>query len=148
MGVHFASKVMNIPAPLISFIRRSQLPNPEITAMYLPESKSILFNEDWVIHRNELEVMATCLHECRHAYQHYCVLTKSREDEATRTQWAKEFTVYFQPNWDKSQEVDVDYLYQSIEVDAIIFTHHQMMNLFQVKTVIPDVIKHRKGESS
>lgn len=38
---------------------------------------------------------------------------------------------------------DDDYLKQDIEIDAIAFAHYQMNKLFEVKTVIPDIIKDK-----
>jgi len=35
------------------------------------------------------------------------------------------------------------YLKQKIEIDAIAFAHYQMKKLFEVKTVIPDIIKDK-----
>lgn len=141
-GVQIASKALEIPVPQISFISQSQLPNLTITAMYLQETKEIIFNEEWVIQANWLEVIATSFHECRHAYQHYCVATSSREDKDIRENWAKELSRYFQPNADKPQEHDVDYLQQSIEIDAIAYTHKLVYALFNQNTSIPERIKN------
>jgi hypothetical protein len=144
-GVQIAAKILEIPAPQISFISQSQLPIPTITAMYLQETKEIIFNEDWVLQANWLEVIATSFHECRHAYQHYCLSTSSRENKATRDTWSSELSSYFQPNADKPQASDVDYLQQSIEVDAIAFTHLHMKNLFNTETNIPKMILSKVG---
>jgi hypothetical protein len=140
LGVNLASKLLAIDPPEISFIAQSFLSNPTITAMYLQETKEIIFNEDWVIQANWLEVIATSFHECRHAYQHHCVETSSREDKATREKWAKELSCYFQPSDDKPQEHDVDYLQQSIEIDSIAFTQIQIQSYFHAITVIPEKI--------
>lgn len=148
-GVQIAAKLLEIPNPKISYIAQSQLPNPTITGMYLQETKEILFNEDWVAQANWLEVIATSFHECRHAYQHYCVTTNSREDVDTRIQWSTELANYFQPDTDKPQENDVDYLQQSVEIDAVIFTHNEMKRLFSVTTQLPkNLMKLVKGECS
>ena len=132
-GVQIAAKLLEIPAPQITYISQSQLPNPTITAMYLQETKEILFNEDWVAQANWLEVIATSFHECRHAYQHFCVTTNSREDESTRNQWSTELASYFQPDTDKPQELDINYLHQNIEVDAIEYTMQKMKELFSTR---------------
>lgn len=142
-GVQIAAKFMEIPLPQITYISQSQLPNPTITAMYLQETKEIVFNKDWVLQANWLEIIATSFHECRHAYQHYCVETMSIENEETRDKWAVELLRYFQPNADKPQNHDVDYLQQSIEIDAIAFTHCHIMLLFSVETIIPYSIKNQ-----
>lgn len=133
-GVQIAAKLLEIPAPQITYISQSQLPNPTITAMYLQETKEIIVNEDWVLQANWLEVIATSFHECRHAYQHYCVSTSSKEDKDTRDKWAAELSTYFQPNADKPQELDIDYLQQSIEKDARRYTNLAIKELFGVDT--------------
>jgi hypothetical protein len=140
-GIQIAAKLLEIPSPQITFISQSQLQNPTITAMYLQETKEIIFNEDWVLQANWLEVIATSFHECRHAYQHYCVATASREDEDTRTTWAAELSSYFQPNADNLQVHDVDYLQQSIEVDAIGFANHLSTKYFSTTLMIPEIIQ-------
>jgi len=38
---------------------------------------------------------------------------------------------------------DIDYLNQSIEIDAIGFAYHQMKVLFDIEVKIPDVIKDK-----
>ena len=44
----------------------------------------------------------------------------------------------------KNNEIDdVEYLKQEIEIDAIAFAHKMMLEHFDVKTVIPEVIKNR-----
>lgn len=146
-GVQIAAKLLEIPTPKISYIAQSQLPNPTITAMYLQETKEILFNEDWVLQANWLEVIGTSFHECRHAYQHYCVTTNTREDEAIRDQWSTELASYFQPDTDKQQELDINYLYQSIEIDAIAFTTYYLNVYFSVSISIPSIIRSQvEGE--
>ena len=42
--------------------------------------------------------MITALHETRHAYQKYCIDTRSREDIKTIEAWEKEFNQYNQPS--------------------------------------------------
>ena len=81
--------------------------------------------------------------------QQYCISTSSREDKDTRDKWAAELSSYFQPNTDKPQKDDVDYLQQSIEIDAMLFTHHEMKRLFAVDTQLPKtVLVLLKGEYS
>lgn len=139
-GVQFASNLLEIPCPKIVYVRKSQLPNPTITAMYLPQTKEIVFNEDWVVQTNGLEVMATCFHECRHAYQHHCIETNSYETKETISQWEKEFAEYFQPSKDKIGDDDVDYLQQSIEIDSIAFSRFLTSHFLKAESIIPEVI--------
>lgn len=97
--------------------------------MYLPDLKKILFNEDWLLIANWLEVIKTAFHETRHAYQHYCILTNSRESKATISIWKQEFEHYFQPNNGKQSSNDINYLQQRIEEDAVNFSNVQIDRL-------------------
>lgn len=144
--VQIAAKLLDIPSPPITYISRTQLPNPTITAMDLQETKEIIFNEDWVLQANWLEVIATSFHECRHAYQHYGVATSSREDKVIRDKWAAELSSYFQPNADNLQVHDVDYLQQNIEIDAIVYSHKKVLELFNVEIFLPDEVSKRMEE--
>lgn len=139
-GVQFASNLLEIPCPRIVYLGQSQLPNPTITAIYLPETKEIVFNEDWVVQTNGLEVMATLFHECRHAYQHHCIETNSYETKETISQWEREFAEYFQPSKDKIGDDDVDYLQQSIEIDSIAFSSFLTSHFLKAESIIPEVI--------
>jgi hypothetical protein len=80
-------------------------------------------------------------HETRHAYQHHCIKTQSREDMDTIKDWEKEFNQYTSPSAKNTPICDIEYLKQSIEIDAIAFAYHQMKALFDVEVKIPDVIK-------
>lgn len=46
------------------------------------------------------------------------------------------------PSGTLDEKMDIDYLTQSIEIDAIRFTHEKIKELFDVKTIIPARIKH------
>ena len=85
--------------------------------------------------------MTTCFHETRHAYQYHCIKTKSREDIETIKVWEKEFNQYTRLSGKNTPKSDVDYLKQSIEIDAIAFAYHQMKELFKVDVKIPEVIR-------
>ena len=83
-----------------------------------------------------------CFHETRHAYQHHSIKKGINESKATLEQWKNEFESYNNPSGENEPLSDIDYLKQSIEIDAIRFAHIQMKDLFDVKTVIPEPIKH------
>jgi hypothetical protein len=142
-GVKIASKICDIPIPQIFFYKESDLANKEITGVFLFDDYSIVFNEDWILRTEWLEVMVTCFHETRHAYQYHSVTTKSNEDVETRNQWRREFENYRLPSGKNTPEDDINYLSQSIEIDAIAFAHKMMLQYFEVKTVIPEVIKNK-----
>lgn len=139
--IEISSKILNIPLPEVFFASSSNFPNPEISSIYRYRDNEIIFNEDWVNRSNELEIMITALHETRHAYQKYCIDTRSREDIKTIEAWEKEFNQYNQPSGKNIPTDDISYLKQAIEIDAIAFAYHQMKELFDVEVKIPEEIK-------
>lgn len=139
-GVKIASKICDIPVPQIFFYKESDLANKEITGLFLFDDYSIVFNEDWILRTDWLEVMVTCFHETRHAYQYHSVTINKNESVETLKQWQREFKNYQLPSGKNTPEDDMKYLNQSIEIDAIAFAHKMMLEHFEVKTVIPEVI--------
>ncbi len=139
--IEAATEILNIPLSEIFFASSTSFPYPEISSIYRHKDNEIIFNEDWVNRSNELEIMITALHETRHAYQKYCIDTRSREDIKTIEAWEKEFNQYNQPSGKNTPTDDSSYLKQSIEIDAIAFAYHQMKELFDVEVKIPEEIK-------
>jgi hypothetical protein len=140
-GVKIIAKILNIPVPHISFFDPSEVSNNEITGMYLFESDEIIFNEEWIAKSQWIEVIVTAFHETRHAYQGYCIRTKSMESKDTLDKWEYETLNYIRPSGKNNEVDDYDYLNQSIEIDAIGFTHHKIYEFFGVKTLLPKFIK-------
>jgi hypothetical protein len=104
----------------------------------------IAFNENWVENvKNNMEIMITCFHETRHAFQYQVIngdyMGTETVDKDTIDMWKSEFTQYHRPSGEI--ENDNDYLYQDIEIGAISFAHKMMLEHFKVKTIIPDEIK-------
>ena len=141
IGVQAASKILNIKEPEVYFNPCTDFSNPEISGIYRYEDNEIIFNEDWVNRSNELEIMITAFHETRHAYQKYCIDTRSGEDIKTIEVWEKEFNQYSQPSGKNTPSDDISYLKQAIEIDAIAFAYYQMKELFDVEVKIPEDIK-------
>ena len=141
-GVKMAADILKIPEPEVYFIESKNLPNKEITGIFIAKDYEIIFNEDWVLKSDQLEVLVNCFHETRHAYQHHSIKEGINESKATLDQWKNEFESYNNPSGENEPLSDIDYLKQSIEIDAIRFAHIQMKDLFDVKTVIPEPIKH------
>lgn len=140
-GVKIISKILNIPEPPVSFFNPVEVSNNEITGMYLFESDEIIFNEEWVKRSPWIEVIVTAFHETRHAYQGYCIRTKSIESIDTLVKWENETLNYVRPSGKNNDIDDYCYLNQSIEIDAIAFTHKKIFEFFNVKSVIPNMIK-------
>ena len=139
IGIQAASKILNITPPDVYFA--SDFPNPEISSIYRHEDNEIIFNEHWINRSNELEILVIAFHETRHAYQHHCIKTKSREDIDRIKVWEKEFNQYKSPSGKNAPKSDIDYLKQFIEMDAIAFAYQQMKELFDVEVKIPKEIK-------
>lgn len=140
-GIKIASNLLNIPEPSIYFVSSDELPNKEVTAVFRHKNYEVIFNEDWLAEVPWIEVMVTCFHESRHAYQAYSINNEVNENDITLTLWKKEFDSYNNPTGDNTPISDVEYLRQSIEVDAIRFAHDKIKELFNVKTLIPEIIK-------
>jgi len=116
-----------------------------INSVFLKEKYIIAFNEEWIEQASLLEIQITCFHETRHAFQWKCINGECLEDKAVDPEivdiWKSEMYNYNQPT---SKDIPEEfYLKQKIEIDAIAFAHYQMKKLFEVKTVIPDIIKDK-----
>lgn len=140
-GVEIASRILNIKEPEVYFNPYTDFSNPNVSSMYLKSKNALVFNEKWLESVNELEILTTCFHESRHAYQHFCIQSNSREDEATIYTWKSEFEGYNKPTSTNNPKSDKSYLAQAIEFDAIAFAYQQMKELFDVEVKIPELIR-------
>lgn len=141
-GIKIASNLLNIPEPSIFFASSDELPNKEVTALFRHKDYEVIFNENWLIVVPWIEVMITCFHETKHAYQSYSINNNINESKETLTKWESDFNTYNMPSGTLDEKADINYLTQSIEIDAIRFTHEKIKELFDVKTIIPAGIKH------
>jgi len=141
-GIKIASNLLNITEPSIYFVSSDELPNKEVTAVFRHKNYEVIFNEDWLAEVPWIEVMVTCFHETRHAYQAYSVKNRINESKETLNKWENDFNTYNIPSGTLDEKMDIDYLTQSIEIDAIKWTHIKIKELFNVKTIIPDGIKY------
>lgn len=145
MGVKIASKILHINTPEVRFFIDKNSDERSINAVFNPELYVIAFNENWLENvDNNLEVMVTCFHESRHAFQ-YNVINDLHKGELNVSedcikQWKQEFESYHSGSGVPS--MDNKYLFQDIEVDAIAFAHKMMLEHFEIKTIIPKPIKN------
>jgi hypothetical protein len=146
IGVQAASRILQIKEPNIYFNKSTDFSNQNISSFYHKSTNSIVFNEDWATQVDELEIIVTCFHETRHAYQYHCIKTNSIEDEETIKIWKREFEGYNQPSITSDSKNDKSYLKQAIEIDAIAFAYHQMKELLNVEVRIPEEIKPQVEE--
>jgi hypothetical protein len=145
-GVQIASKMLNFPTPELYIIEESNLPNKEITGIYSFKSNEIIFNENWIKRSEWIEILITVFHEMRHAYQGYCVRTKTRESAEVLKVWEDEINGYITPSGSNNEIDDQSYLMQEIEVDAIAFAHWLVKKELNLKTVIPKVIRNKVAD--
>ncbi|NWH10173.1 SprT-like domain-containing protein [Acholeplasma laidlawii] len=146
IGTQIVSKILDFPIPELYIIEQSKLPNKEITGIYSFGENEIIFNEEWVNRSQWIEVIITVFHEMRHAYQGYCIRTKNRESAETIKAWESEINCYIMPSGKNNGIDDKSYLTQEIEIDAIAFAHWIVKKEFDLKTVIPDLIKKKVNE--
>lgn len=114
-----------------------------INSIFLKERYIIAFNEEWIEQANPMEIQVTCFHETRHAFQWKLITGEykgeSNIDSKTIQIWKEEMNSYNSPT--KKDIPEEEYLRQKIEIDAIAFAHLQMNELFEINTIIPDLIK-------
>jgi len=140
-AARIVEKILNFPAPELFITEQNKLPNREITGMYKFDDNEIIFNEDWVLRSDWIEVIITAFHEIRHAYQGYCIRTQSRESQSTLDKFEYETLNYIMPSGKNNEFDDESYLKQEIEIDAIVFAHKMMLDHFGLKTVLPISIR-------
>ena len=142
-GVQIVSKILNFPVPELYIIEEENLPNKEITGIYSFSNNEIIFNEDWLLRSEWIEVLITAFHEMRHAYQGYCIKTNTREPEEVLKIWSEEMNNYEMPSGTNKEDRDQNYLNQEIEIDAIAFAHWLIKKEFDLKTIIPESIMEK-----
>ena len=143
-GVEIASKILGIKTPEVRFFVNNDINNKGINAVFLKDDNIICFNETWLESVEWLEVMVTCFHESRHAFQHEVINNtykgKIIVDTETKKIWINETSEYKSKFTNSSDEI---YLMQDMEIDAIAFAHKMMLEHFEIRTIIPDKIKSR-----
>jgi hypothetical protein len=115
--------------------------------MFIPKEYVIIFNNDWLLTSDPIEIFIACFHESRHAYQDYSVKNQINEDFKTLQKWEEEFQNYNIPIKNNDESKDNRYLEQEIEIDAIIFTHNKIKELFGISTIIPSAILNKINTS-
>ncbi len=116
--------ITNLPEEYSSIVTMYERNNHVIIVNQLPASKL-----------SDLELIASIIHEGRHAYQYEQIkgLNRYKEDPQRINNWKKEFDNYNQPNNLNTSE----YAIQEIEIDAISFTQVTLEKLGYPKLIIP-----------
>jgi len=144
-GVAIAARILNIKTPDVQFFNDLNLTKRGINSIFLKDRWIIAFNKAWIESANPLEIQVTCFHEARHAFQYLVIKGEykgnEKIDQETINSWKQDMGNYEKPSG--ILENDEEYLTQEIEIDAIAFAHHNMDKLFNVKTVIPRLIRDK-----
>lgn len=113
-----------------------------ILSIFNKDEQMIIFNADMISRSSEMTIIASLIHESRHAHQWYQIHhpEQSNEDDTTLKRWLKEFELYFQP----LKRIDsAHYLNQEIEIDAIAYTSQFMEKSGDFKLDIPENIQEK-----
>jgi hypothetical protein len=132
------SQVLKIRPPQVYALDVQDFPNPHVSSMYVSSKDVIVFNSSWIDQVDLMEVVATAIHETRHAYESYCVKYNIYEDENTIQIWKDCFEHYEKPMESLDTKDHIDYLNQPIEIDAISFIYHIILDWFKLKLTISE----------
>lgn len=126
LGVQIASEDLGISEIVIIFKDSAFFYNSEINAMFMKETYSIVFNENWLGKADVLEVFKCAFHETRHAYQRACIGFPEimKHDEKEVQSWKEEFEQYKNPDFK-------GYAEQAIEKDAIKYSEIMLQKLIE-----------------
>jgi hypothetical protein len=142
-GTTLAARILGIETPDVQFFYNQDMTEKGINSIFLKERNIIAFNEEWIEQANPMEIQVTCFHETRHAFQWKLIQGEYQGDcnidSKTIQIWKEEMNSYNSPT--KKYIPEEEYLRQKIEIDAIAFAHFQMNELFEISTIIPDLIK-------
>jgi len=144
-GVALAARILNIKTPDVQFFNDKNYTKIGINSVFLKDKWIIGFNEAWIESADPLEIQVTCFHETRHAFQWKCIngdYSGNRNIDSEMVDiWNSEMSNYNQPT--RSDVPEEDYLKQEIEIDAIAFAHYLTKKLYNVKTMIPNIIRDK-----
>lgn len=145
MGVSIAATFMQIKEPNVEFIHQSSIKANGINSLYLEKTNTIYFSLEWLETANMAETVHTAFHETRHSYQKQMIdsMEKPNRKESLEIlkSWKQDILVYTKPTDERPDSID--YLGQSIEIDAIAFSHFLMKQFFNTETFIPSPIKDK-----
>lgn len=140
--VQVASKLLDIPEPKNDLFYKKKLLDTEITGVFKKENYCLYLNNKWVSVSSDIEIIITIFHKVRHAYQYYCIVNEINHTRQVLEEWKDNFDNHMSPTLNENN--DEKYLTQPIEKDAILWTHNIVLELFEIKTVIPKVLKALK----
>ncbi|MDY0139784.1 MAG: hypothetical protein RBR50_08785 [Candidatus Izemoplasmatales bacterium] len=142
-----AKKQGRLPATIIQEDLDTDL--NDVASMYVKDDNTIVLNTNNIFSLNDIELIATILHEGRHAYQWHQIQNPELTSESIDTikVWSSEFENYHQY---KVIENDDNNPVLSIEIDAISYTNLNIYNMTRLKTKInpsiQNLVKKRQEE--
>lgn len=140
-SVKLASEELNIPEPLFILKDIYLLGNNEVPCTFNKNNNQLIYNQKCLYTASEIEIIITTFHEVRHAYQYYCIINKHNHPTQILEEWEANFDNYNSPTPTLNEDSDEKYLTQPIEKDAILWTHNIILKLFEIKTVLPKILK-------
>ena len=110
-----------------------------IITMFERKNHIIIVNQEQAQKLSDGELIASVIHEGRHAYQWEQInhMNQSKEAIERIKRWKYEFENYNQPKQENSKE----YITQEIEIDAIAYTRIYLEKVMKLKLAIPKEIK-------
>ncbi|MDT8336525.1 MAG: hypothetical protein RQ856_01705 [Candidatus Izemoplasmatales bacterium] len=111
-----------------------------IVSMYERDNHQIIMNNAVIPKVNDVELVATILHEGRHAYQWIQINNpdKSKESKELLKKWKDEFLNYEQ---ELANQNDPKYLNLAIEVDAVAYAALNIYNMTKLQLSIDPKMK-------
>ncbi|MBU1145278.1 MAG: hypothetical protein KJ971_05425 [Firmicutes bacterium] len=142
MSVLIASKFLNLSEIKVELSDLKKLHIKSVNSAYLDSNNTIYFHLDWLKNASNAEITLIAFHEVRHVYQKQMIdsnnQTDNKESPEVIHKWKHEFENYNRPT---ESFLSSDYLSQSIEIDAIAFSHFLMRDMFRTESIIPLEIK-------
>ncbi|HHX70593.1 MAG TPA: hypothetical protein GX708_21390 [Gallicola sp.] len=145
LSVEIAKKILGINNIEVVIKDNYYFNCPDISAVFMKESFSIVFNNTFIENASLPEIMITGFHEARHVYQYMqiqfgeVIYFKRLEEQTTLNGWIKDFEI------SKSfiEMTRKEYLNRPTEIDAIAFSSYLADKLLNVKQVVPEEIKDK-----
>jgi len=130
----YASRLLWLEEILIEFRDASYFSFNNIDAIFEKEYFIIFVNENWLERAKFVDIVATVLHETRHAYQcaqvEFYENMEYQEPEEKVKQWKLDLENYLPSTGNEHN--DMVYMKQSIEIDAVAFEMKIMKELLNI----------------
>ena len=136
-GIRAAALVLGIKVSNVHFFNNNEVNGKKINAFFSSKKYEVFFNEVWLQNADWIEIIITCFHESRHAFQYEVIKNKYKGNLIIKNEvkelWEKEMNFY-KSVLDNNE--DDFYLMQDIEVDAIVFAHIMIIKYFDINKFI------------